>query len=87
MTLAFINSDDKSSNEDGGDFCTASMSREQLQAKIPHHIKLLNLLTDAELQAAMGEDDENDIDMDEEDDEDKLEERQIAQPQTKTSSV
>ena len=78
MTLAFTDSDDKFTDEDGGDFCAASMSREQLQGKIQHHVKFLNSLTDAELQAAQGEDDEDDIDMDEEDNKDELEEGKIA---------
>ena len=68
MTLAFTDSDDKFTDEDGGDFCAASMSRKQLQAKIQHHVKFLNSLTDAELQAVQGEDEEEEMDMDDEDD-------------------
>ena len=70
-----------------GDFCAASMSCEQLQAKIQRHVKFLNLLTDAELQAALGEDDEEKSDMDDEDDEDDFEEGEIPQPRTKTTRV
>ena len=54
MTLAFIDSDDKFTDEDGGDFCAVSMSCEQLQAKVQRHVKFLNSLTDAELQAVLG---------------------------------
>ena len=63
------------------------MSREQLQAKIQRHVKFSNSLTDAELQAALGEDDEEEMDMDDEDDEDDFEEGEIPQPSTKNSSV
>ena len=87
MILVFTDLDDKFTDEDAGDFCAGSMSLEQLQAKIQHHVKLLNLLTDAELQAALGEDDNDNIDMYEEDDKDELEVREIAQRQTKTTSV
>ena len=45
------------------------------------------MLTDAELQATLGEDDEEEMDMDEGDDEDELEEGEIMQPQTKTTIV
>ena len=87
MTLAFTDSDDKFIDEDGVDFRAASMSHEQFQAKIQHHVKFLNSLTDAELQAALGEDDEEEMDMDKEDDEDKFEEGEIPQARTKTTSV
>ena len=87
MTFAFTDSDDKFTDEDGGDFCAASMSCEQLQAKIQHHVKFLNSLTDAELQPALGEDAEEEMDMDKEDDEDEFEEGEIPQPRTKTTSV
>ena len=87
MTLALTDSNDKFIDEGGGDFCAASMSCEQLRAKIQRHIKFLNLSTDAELQAALGEDDKKEMDMDEEDDEDEFEEGEISQPRTKTTSV
>ena len=74
MTLAFTDSDDKFIDEDGGDFCAASMSRKQFQAKIQRHAKFLNSSTDAELQAALWEDEEEEMDMDDEDDEDHFEE-------------
>ena len=86
MTLAFTDSDNKITCEDRGDFCAASMPREQLQAKIQRHVKFSNSLTDAELQAALGEDDEEEMDMDDEDDDD-FEEGEIPQPSTKNSSV
>ena len=87
MTLAFTDSDDKFTDEDGSDFCAASMSHEQLQAKIQRQVKFLNSLTYAELRAALGEDCEEEMDMDEEYDEDELEEGEILQPRTKTTSV
>ena len=55
--------------------------------KIQHHVKSLNLLTDAELQAALGEDEEEEMDMDDENDEDEFEEGEISQPRTKNTSV
>ena len=87
MTLAFTDSDDKYTDEDGGDFCAASMSQEQLQAKIQGQVKFLNSLTDAELQAALGEDKEEKMDMDDEDNEDDLKEGEISQLRTKNTSV
>ena len=87
MTQAFTDSNDKFTDEDGGDFCAASMSHEQLQAKIQRPMKFLNSLTDAELQAALGEDDGEEMDMDDEDDEDYFEEGEISQPRTKTTSI
>ena len=87
MTLAFTDSDDKFTDEDGGDFCAASMSCEQLQAKIQRPVKFMNSLPDAKLQAALGEDEEEEMDMDDEDDEDDLEEGEIPQPRTKNTSV
>ena len=36
------------------DFCATSRSREQLQQKIYRHVRFLTSLTDAQLQAAIG---------------------------------
>ena len=48
-------------------------------------MKFVNLLTEAELQAALGEDEEEEMDMDDEDDEDNSKEGEISQPRTKNS--
>ena len=46
MTLAFTDTDDHFADDD---FCAASISKDQLHAKIQCHVKFLNFLSDAEL--------------------------------------
>ena len=46
MTLAFTDTDDHFIDDD---FCAASISKDQLHAKIQRHVKFLNSLSDVEL--------------------------------------
>ena len=52
MTLAFTNTDNYFADKD---FCAAALSKDQLHAKIQHHVKFLNYVSDSELQAVLGE--------------------------------
>ena len=46
MTLAFTDADNHFADED---FCAAAVSKDQLHAKIQHHVKLFNSESNSEL--------------------------------------